>query len=40
MPHPTLIIPFALAPTEHARDLLATLQRVGVAPQRIEMEQP
>ena len=31
MPHPTLIIPFALAPTEHARDLLATLQAPSLA---------
>ena len=31
MPHPTLIIPFALAPTEHAKDLLATLQAPSLA---------
>ena len=31
MPHPTLIIPFALAPTEHARDLLAALQAPSLA---------
>ena len=31
MPHPTLIIPFALAPAEHARDLLATLQAPSLA---------
>ena len=31
MPHPTLILPFALAPTEHAKDLLATLQAPSLA---------
>jgi len=31
MPHPTLIIPFALAPAEHAKDLLATLQAPSLA---------
>ena len=31
MPHPTLIIPFALAPAEHAKDLLATLQAPALA---------
>jgi hypothetical protein len=31
MPHPTLIIPFALAPAEHAKDLLATLQAPSMA---------
>lgn len=31
MPQPTLIIPFALAPAEHARDLLATLRAPSLA---------
>jgi hypothetical protein len=31
MPHPTLIIPFALAPAEHARDLLAALRAPSLA---------
>ena len=31
MPHPTLIIPFALAPAEHAKDLLATLHAPSLA---------
>jgi hypothetical protein len=31
MPHPTLVIPFALAQTEHAKDLLATLQAPSLA---------
>ena len=31
MHHPTLVIPFALAPTEHAKDLLAALQAPALA---------
>jgi len=31
MPHPILVIPFALAPAEHAKDLLAALQAPSLA---------
>lgn len=31
MPHPTIILPFSLAPAEHAKDLLAALQAPSLA---------